>query len=1276
MGERDITGIGLCFTADFRTLRSLNVLTRAAMGLSLLRRWCRPALLLALLQLPATFALAQTTTFSYTGAAQTFTVPAGVTSVTFTVLSAGGGGGGQDANGAGGAGGSGAAVSGTYTVTPGNVLNVYVGGGGGLGASGATCSGGGVGGSNSIKGGTGGGAGCSGNSGAGGGGGAASWVSTSSGTVLLVAGGGGGGQGGAYNSNAALAGASATAIGAVSSFAAGASAATFSGDGGGGGGGGAGCGAGSAGVGHADGTNAGTAAGAGGSCANTSLISNFQTLAIIAGAGGAGTTSNASGSAGGNGTIYITYGSAQIYLYTGGVQTYTVPAGVWSIALTLNGAGGGGAGADAGGNGGNGGYGANVSGTYSVTPGSVLDIYVGGGGQGGNTSTNAYSCTTASGIGGWSDFAGGLGGEAGCSGWSGGGGGGGGASIVTTSNGTVLLVAGGGGGGQGGSQSVSGIVGGNSTSSGALPGSVGAAGIAFSGDGAGGGGGGGGCSGGAAGIGHADFQSGGTVAGAGASCANTSLVSNFQVLGPGGPGGAGAAEYFQGSTGSNGMVFISYGSEPNHYAVATPGTAVNCQPAAVTISAHDSLHNIVTASNQISMSTSTGHGDWTLTTGSGTFAAGASNSGTATYRFSVSDAGSAVFALRDTYAETVTIIVTDGAVTATSGTALASEDGPLTFAASGFRITNGANVGTTIPTQTSGVTSTQSLALQAVQTNTNTGACTAVFARGQTVNVSLAYQCTNPTTCIAGQSLSLTNNGTTTRLASNPSSGISSYTTVPLTFTTVNGEAPITLSYTDAGQISLAAKYNIPLASGAASGNTMTGSSQFVVQPYTLQLSNIQLTSSGVANPGAGSAAGSVFGAAGQAFTATVTAQNYQGNATPNFGQEIAPATVTLTPNLVVPATGDNPALAGGFNGFAGGAATGNAFSWPEVGIITLTPMVASYLGNITALIGTTSGNIGRFIPNAFSTAPNVPQFATPCSAGRFGYVGQPFVFSVAPVIIVTALTVAGTPAKNYKGSLMRLANSSLTGRSYQPTPANPPLTLSGLPAASSDPAIADIGAGQSTLTFSAGSGISFTRGSAIAPFSANIALSINVVDLDGVTASNPVTFGSGSGIAFSNNGASQVYGRLALQSSVGSELLDLPVPLTTQYYQNGAQGFTTNTSDVCTAAPAIGLINYLPATTSGDTCVRDSGSPGVSGQGCPVAGSSLYSSTASAGAFNLILKAPGSGNSLAVTVTATAPSWLQYPWNTSTGFSSPTGLATFGLFPGSQSRVHQREVY
>ncbi len=115
------------------------------------------------------------------------TVPAGVTSINVT---ADGGGGGKNAS--LGNGGSGARVNATITVTPGDLLTIYVGAGGGAGLGGSAN----VGGAGYGAGGSGGafyGEGFGGGYGGGGGGSSALLIGTTVKTVQLVAGGGGGG---------------------------------------------------------------------------------------------------------------------------------------------------------------------------------------------------------------------------------------------------------------------------------------------------------------------------------------------------------------------------------------------------------------------------------------------------------------------------------------------------------------------------------------------------------------------------------------------------------------------------------------------------------------------------------------------------------------------------------------------------------------------------------------------------------------------------------------------------------------------------------------------------------------------------------------------------------------------------------------------------------------------------------------------------------------------------------------------------------------------------
>jgi hypothetical protein len=74
---------------------------------------------------------AQTTTVVYSGALSTYTVPAGVGVIKIEALGSGGA-----AGTSGGTGGLGARMIGTFTVIPGNVLNVYAGGNPGLQAGG------------------------------------------------------------------------------------------------------------------------------------------------------------------------------------------------------------------------------------------------------------------------------------------------------------------------------------------------------------------------------------------------------------------------------------------------------------------------------------------------------------------------------------------------------------------------------------------------------------------------------------------------------------------------------------------------------------------------------------------------------------------------------------------------------------------------------------------------------------------------------------------------------------------------------------------------------------------------------------------------------------------------------------------------------------------------------------------------------------------------------------------------------------------------------------
>jgi MSHA biogenesis protein MshQ len=713
----------------------------------------------------------------------------------------------------------------------------------------------------------------------------------------------------------------------------------------------------------------------------------------------------------------------------------------------------------------------------------------------------------------------------------------------------------------------------------------------------------------------------------------------------------------------------------DHFAIAHAGTGVTCQAENVTITAHDALHNPVTSyTGTISLSTGTLRGDWTVVTGAGALLNGAANDGAATYTFAAADSGVAVLALKHTVAGTVNINVADGAVTETSGAATAAEDPALVFAEGGFRFINAAGLAS-VANQVAGQSSAVHY-LQAIRTDTSTGACVGVFGAGQTVSIELASQCNDPVTC-AGRQVAFTNNAMTTALAGNPDAAVSSYSTVPVTFLADgSSRAAFTVNYPDVGRISLHARYNMPLGTGAPSGNYMTGSSNpFVVRPGGFALSNIVRTADSFANPGALDETGPVFMRAGENFTATVTAVTVDGaTATPNYGRETVAETVRLVPTLLAPAAGNNPAIsnATAFGAFTNGVATGTTFGWGEVGIITLAGEVgdSDYLGagNVT---GASTGNVGRFTPYDFSVSYNAPRFTTACATGNFTYVGQPFryVAGSEPVMTVTARNGATGTTQNYSGVWWKMTDASLTGRSY--TAATGTLDTGALP--SPDPVIADLGGGTGTLAFGSGAtGLAFTRAAPVAPFDAEISLAINVIDTDGIAyAGNPARFGqasAGNGIAF-DNGKAMRYGRLNLTNAFGSELLPLPMPMRAQYYVDATTGFVTNTADVCTSI----ALSSIQLTSAVETVTADN----------PIRVKGVRTTTASiatpfaAGDAGLSFSAPGAGGDGYVDVTPTTPSYLQFDWDGDSAYDdNPTARANFGVYRGSNRQIYLRERF
>jgi MSHA biogenesis protein MshQ len=536
---------------------------------------------------------------------------------------------------------------------------------------------------------------------------------------------------------------------------------------------------------------------------------------------------------------------------------------------------------------------------------------------------------------------------------------------------------------------------------------------------------------------------------------------------------------------------------------------------------------------------------------------------------------------------------------------------------------------------------TQNVTLSAVRTDVTTQQCVPGFA-DVTRELIFGFDYSNP----SSGTLPLVVNNTEVS-----SAGVG----IALDFDS-SGETELELSYADVGDLSMVANYSGSVANEDA-GLSMVGNDTFIVRP-----DHFSLTVPG--NPGASSAAGEVFVRAGADFNIEVSSRNADGDVTPNYGQEDTPESVSLTATLVAPSGQHNPVLSGSFDVFAidcdGASKEGYAcgsFSWSEVGIISLMPQIedGSYLGSDN-VIGASSGNVGRFIPDRFSVSGNSPSFSDSCSSGAlpFTYMGQPFTYLIDPLMTLTALATDGETTQNYGNSFWKY-NNSLAARDYAHSPESDGLTVSinSLGNVSLDGDDDYDGLGRASLT---DEWLAYIKpATAVEPFTTNIDLVIAASDL---ADSDGVCYDAGDdgicdSFTFTNIGDNeQRYGRLRIQNVYGPETLDLEVPILTEYYSQG--GYIQNSDDSCTALDSSLLLlsNYSGNLADGETS--------VSGSGVLTMGVSTA----------LSLLAPGLGNDGSVV--------LEYdldatPWLTLDGVN-PTGNATFGIYKGNPRLIYMRE--
>ena len=745
------------------------------------------------------------------------------------------------------------------------------------------------------------------------------------------------------------------------------------------------------------------------------------------------------------------------------------------------------------------------------------------------------------------------------------------------------------------------------------------------------------------------------------------------------------------------------GSTPtvSAFSISGTGSASTCTPQTLTITAVDSSGNTVTGyTGTLSLSTSTGRGDWSAGSSpapSGTFVAGASNSGAATYTFKAGDNGVVKLRLSHSLAQNVTVTAVDSSISGSSTTSAA-----ISFKDNAFVWAEDLN-------------------------NKITGSNVVVAGRAHDMQVSLIKK--DPTTGSCGvatnfngsRNLKLwrTDNGGPWAAPSIVSPALSVPATRPgannLALTFSAGVATLNLATTDIGKYTL----NLDDDSLTYASATVSGSiGDLIVRPFTITVSG--LTLSGTSNPGGSLASDGVFGKAGAAFSATVSAYRWSSTAdvtsdgapdsTAAFAQVtaggLAPgfsSSVTLSPlaGSQTPTSAVGGVLGSLSNGtvssFAGGTATVSNLAYSEVGSFQFVTsgVVASFLSSgvaLDAVVFNAAGNpvnrVGRFVPAGYtvSGASTTHRSAMACAtASSFTYLDEDFTLGFT----LTAQNTLGAATKNYVDTFAKLV---LT------TPGN--FNLAGIAGSTMFKAGGRLSTSASTGSWGAGS----TGGTAAVTLTARAAraasadgphdsaqFGIAPADSDGVTmlTLNLDTDTPANGADSTLLGQVPLrHGRLRLQNGMSAANRSLALPVAAQYWNGSA--FITNPSDACTRVTAANLSfgNFRKTLTAADAVMAPA-SVTVNPSGSTFITLRAPSSS-HVGSMDLAIALGSGSNPSDQSCLKTAAGWtaataasaganlaaLRGAWCGSAATSDPSARATWGVYRGSNGVIYQRENY
>lgn len=383
--------------------------------------------------------------------------------------------------------------------------------------------------------------------------------------------------------------------------------------------------------------------------------------------------------------------------------------------------------------------------------------------------------------------------------------------------------------------------------------------------------------------------------------------------------------------------------------------------------------------------------------------------------------------------------------------------------------------------------------------------------------------------------------------------------------------------------------------------------------------------------------------------------------------------TPVLSASLARDHNGASAGTLAGLLGTATGVSSTGTFQYQDVGTISLltdavtdtnytsidqsTDCVVGSTSN--TLVGgkfgcnigsTASAAFGRFYPHHFTYSSTL----TPsCAIGGFSYMDQA---ALGVNLTLTAQSLSGVTTSRYTSGYSSLGTFAITGDN------------SGIAVAASRLSPVLPAFTWNNGVYTATGNRSFTRNATLDGPYESFALKASVTDPDGASI---------TGSTLSNTSPIRS-GRISLQNTNGSELLNLPIPVEAQYWKGSY--YATNTADNCTtiATANIGFGNY-----QGGLSPANMGAGQVTiGQISSGVGSITLTKPLVTGSVDLALDlgstvTPNISWATSVEPTAGANlSHLRSEWYGSAYDRDPTSRATFGIYNGGSNLMYIRENY